>query len=1376
MPAKVKVKILACRNLPVMDKSNDTTDAYVEIKLGNVTFKTDVKRKSLNPTFNSTWFRFEIDDLEIQDEPLTIRVMDYDTYSANDAIGKVSLNLSPLLLQKDISRGMNGWIPIYDTMNGIRGEINFIVKVELFSDSNKFRQSSCGVQFFHSNTIPYGYHAIIRGFVEELAVDDDPEHDWLDKIRRASASNEARQTTFMRLAGQVQRKIGLKALNMGGNAVVGYRQNFDLEKDTIVSRGIGTCVTLVKIQNEPNPSSNVTEDELKSDYASKSNEDIKSYRKCVSDSGSTKTGSSFINTEHSKSLLSVPSICVDNIDSESNFSNAFDTSSISEADSSIFDTNSVTDPETISMIVRNIENIESKESESKNVEAEIAIPKTSTTDVLLNVRSDHKHDFIHDLKDSLQTRFHHLSGNNKKHENSNHGKEQPLLNEHGKSREILHDFKENMSEKFHQIAEKFHNLHMPHLPSSHHNAMRSDGLTAQGLETMLMDKFNIVEACSSAEVTQKRKSSASSLQSIKEKFNVFQRPKRPVELISETSSLRSISEVNCSTPIAMEKSTKDIGKHTENDESSSPLEPRSHEETESCTSNDSFVTVLSRKHFRDSVDENDSHITPHKTLSELTTFANTNKKPLHESLLSLSRNEPLSTSPNFKLHPRTESVGCKFSASPSKNVSSSLGRDQMSSGIHRRSSDSDLSITPKGNSLTPQYDRISKMPSAVLKPMNQENMDMLEYPFMTLTKYPAGFIVHIGATVSARSVKLLEKVAEKDDIEARDSWFNELRMEIRGHAKSLGCNVILGYAEYADICDDVTVLSATGTAAVINFQHGSEMANVINPLTTSVEESVQILEENSGVKMVTSTTESEVKPNDEGTENGFNSSTNMPFPSTAQNFCSLCHIPYSRSSIHIGGANIGKCCICKRGYVPDVILATIELPEGLSIIGTGCLIQATVCRPKRDLKSESNAKEISDALPFLEYELHRLLINKLKVKGMNAIFRLSVQVTVGDKMMALIATGTAVYLSALHASVVPKIVAGNSWNDSSDKLAELQKSIQLTVERNREMYQLVNIHHNDVDIRNLNRNFSDTDDSDNEEILDYGMGSKQTCILEIDDIQDLELFSMLMEPSSPEGIQIVNSQNVPGAENNFEQLRNLQMFTQVWRMKIPSSHQTNSNFSRQFQRLLQSIFFKLRGAIPCTICEIQFHLDLPADEIQLLITGMVLKATKIKCKLMQSLSHDRRMDEELMFSLEEEDTIQQDTQTTSIQSYHNKLQKKNSGQSQRMMNKNDKFVELSPLSWVPSGKIERYLGNVNFSFIRETQNVREYGGICGFVHSFITELLAIVRAHISALGGNLLLAFYMTKLVLIDNPHKNQAQCLVQVGGDAVYCSYSDEN
>lgn len=34
---------------------------------------------------------------------------------------------------------------------------------------------------------------------------------------------------------------------------------------------------------------------------------------------------------------------------------------------------------------------------------------------------------------------------------------------------------------------------------------------------------------------------------------------------------------------------------------------------------------------------------------------------------------------------------------------------------------------------------------AILRPsMNSNNLDMLEYPFLTMTEYPPGFIVHIG--------------------------------------------------------------------------------------------------------------------------------------------------------------------------------------------------------------------------------------------------------------------------------------------------------------------------------------------------------------------------------------------------------------------------------------------------------------------------------------------------------------------------------------------------------------------------------------------------------------------------------------------------------
>ena len=70
MPAKVKVRVLAARNLPVMDRSSENTDAFAEVKLGDSRppQKTDVCRKSLNPTWNpDDVFRFEVaEDSELQ--------------------------------------------------------------------------------------------------------------------------------------------------------------------------------------------------------------------------------------------------------------------------------------------------------------------------------------------------------------------------------------------------------------------------------------------------------------------------------------------------------------------------------------------------------------------------------------------------------------------------------------------------------------------------------------------------------------------------------------------------------------------------------------------------------------------------------------------------------------------------------------------------------------------------------------------------------------------------------------------------------------------------------------------------------------------------------------------------------------------------------------------------------------------------------------------------------------------------------------------------------------------------------------------------------------------------------------------------------------
>jgi hypothetical protein len=63
------------------------------------------------------------------------------------------------------------------------------------------------------SAIPEGFLLrTVHGFVEELVFADDPEYQWIDKIRTPRSTNEARQTLFFKLNGEVKRKIGLKVI------------------------------------------------------------------------------------------------------------------------------------------------------------------------------------------------------------------------------------------------------------------------------------------------------------------------------------------------------------------------------------------------------------------------------------------------------------------------------------------------------------------------------------------------------------------------------------------------------------------------------------------------------------------------------------------------------------------------------------------------------------------------------------------------------------------------------------------------------------------------------------------------------------------------------------------------------------------------------------------------------------------------------------------------------------------------------------------------------------------------------------------------------------------------------------------------------------
>lgn len=50
------------------------------------------------------------------------------------------------------------------------------------------------------------------------------------------------------------------------------------------------------------------------------------------------------------------------------------------------------------------------------------------------------------------------------------------------------------------------------------------------------------------------------------------------------------------------------------------------------------------------------------------------------------------------------------------------------------------------------------------------------------------------------------------------------------------------------------------------------------------------------------------------------------------------------------------------------------------------------------------------------------------------------------------------------------------------------------------------------------------------------------------------------------------------------------------------------------------------------------------------------------------------------------------------------------------------------------------------------------GGVSGFLHAFVAEVFAMVRAHVAALGGNAVVSYIMKQCVFMENPNKNQVR------------------
>jgi hypothetical protein len=393
-------------------------------------------------------------------------------------------------------------------------------------------------------------------------------------------------------------------------------------------------------------------------------------------------------------------------------------------------------------------------------------------------------------------------------------------------------------------------------------------------------------------------------------------------------------------------------------------------------------------------------------------------------------------------------------------------------------------------------------------------------------------------------------------------------------------------------------------------------------------------------------------------------------------------------------------------------------------------------RPRKKGSGEISAKLISDYLPFMEYELHRQLLGKLKLKAMNMLYGLKVQISIGENLIIGMAEATACYAAALPQPMTPKIVfeKPNKTKQDMDEIEQLKKLLTNEITKNKEFFNLNTPGSGGTKKANQttapssnSSGSSQNPDNDNQMITPLQSESKALFKIELDDFRDNDSVYVLLDSSGiahKKGFHMCSTELMPGLDK-FQ--KHLQMFYSVYRCETSLVQMNTKKFNEICDEILESLQYKFRKYPNCCLTNLSFDSSLYDDDhAMIILTGCCL-------------TYKEKEDEE-----------------------------KPPAPTTESVKLDSKGVEVSNLSYIPNAQIDNYLGLINLFLIRESAQIKENGGLSGFMHCFISEVLALCRSHVLSLGGNALVSFRMNECVLLDNPHRNQGQCLINVSGDAV--------
>lgn len=318
-----------------------------------------------------------------------------------------------------------------------------------------------------------------------------------------------------------------------------------------------------------------------------------------------------------------------------------------------------------------------------------------------------------------------------------------------------------------------------------------------------------------------------------------------------------------------------------------------------------------------------------------------------------------------------------------------------------------------------------------------------------------------------------------------------------------------------------------------------------------------------------------------------------------------------------------KCQKCKKKYVPEILLSTVEPPAELGVVGQSAFVEAHVCRAKKRKDGESNASIVSDAIPFVEYDLHRQLMYKLKIHGLNAIFGLRFQITVGDSLIVAVACGTAMYLSALPTPPALRISRNLDVIDEEDKkLLEIQRKIMELSETNRQNLEAAKLREFEenrgaaaaiTDGTQIGHQDDDSSGSSSDSDDEAEKDNYQTnVVIQIDDDADEDLMAVLLDPVFTDGFLICSTETLPNhpyfVSTDPMIPDNAHLITTVKQGHINMiSHHPNRQLAALFRSIYEDLRFRLSYFTDCVLAGISYNIQLPrANEVQIQLTAVAL--------------------------------------------------------------------------------------------------------------------------------------------------------------------------